>query len=148
MPSATTTDNLYKKYMYWILHGVRTYTPTASVWVGLFVTAPTTAGGGVEVVDNATTKYKRVEVPCTTEYWSNAQNQNLEINNLKEITFPVPGDSWGTINAAVIFDSATGNVVDNGLWIGIIVTPKPVSAGDGAPRILAGQLKISRASCP
>lgn len=144
MASATTSNYLYTAYMNFILRG-GSFTPPASVYVALFTSAPSIVGtGGTEVASNATTKYARVEVRSVSSNWTAPSGSNLEISNVNEITFAVPGDTWGTIVAAGLYDAATGG---NLLWVGNIGTSKPVQNGDGAPRILANQLKISRAVC-
>ena len=146
MASATTSDWLYKKYMNFILRS-GAYTPDTKVYIALFTKEPNTAGlGGTEVEINASTKYARVEVTNGAGAWTDPDSggATLEISNVAEITFPVPGTSWGTIVAAGIYNQATGGDL---MWIGKIGTSKPVQAGDGGPRILPNQLKISRAQC-
>lgn len=160
--SATTTDWLYKKYMYFILRG-KAWTPTPNVKIALYTTTPgpEAANPGVEVIENDNTKYKRVTLPANEATWSAAAAGSMEISNLVEIVFPVPGtQSWGTITGCGILaseytsgGSAAGDPgnssdkVDVLMWVGRIATPKAVQSGDGAPRILIGQLKITRANC-
>lgn len=160
--SATTTDWLYKKYMYYILRG-KAWTPTPQVKIALYTTTPGSGIGdtGTEVIENDNTKYKRVTLPANDSTWSAATDGTMEISNLVEIVFPVPGtQSWGTITGCGILASEytsggtgsgdpgnSGDKVDVLMWVGRIATPKSVQSGDGAPRILVGQLKITRASC-
>lgn len=160
--SATTTDWLYKKYMYFILRG-KAWTPTPNVKIALYTTTPgpEAANPGVEVIENDNTKYKRVTLPANEATWSAAAAGSMEISNLVEIVFPVPGtQSWGTITGCGILASEytsggsaagdpgnSGDTVDVLMWVGRIATPKAVQSGDGAPRILIGQLKITRANC-
>lgn len=160
--SATTTDWLYKKYMYFILRG-KAWTPTPNVKIALYTTTPgpEAANPGVEVIENDNTKYKRVTLPANEATWSAAAAGSMEISNLVEIVFPVPGtQSWGTITGCGILASEytsggsaagdpgnSGDKVDVLMWVGRIATPKAVQSGDGAPRILIGQLKITRANC-
>lgn len=162
--SATTTDWLYKKYMYYILRG-KDWKPTPQVKIALYTTTPGPGSGpgdqGVEVVSDDNTKYKRVTLPANEATWSAAADTTMEISNLVEILFPVPGSqSWGTITGCGILASEytsagstegdpgnAGDKVDVLMWVGRIATPKAVQSGDGAPRILIGQLKITRASC-
>lgn len=144
MASATTSNWLYTQYMNFILRG-GSFTPPQRVYIALFTREPESTGlGGTEVEINASTKYQRVEVACTESAWTAPSGVNLEISNVREITFPVPGTTWGTVTAAGIYNDATGGQL---LWVGKIGTSKPVQAGDGAPRILPNQLKISRAVC-
>lgn len=146
MASATTSDWLYTQYMNLILRG-GSWTPISKVYIALYTKEPLSNGtGGTEVVADANTKYSRVEYPATAAAWTDPTLSlaNMEISNVNEITFPVPGTSWNTIVAAGIYDAATGG---NLMWVGKIGTSKPVQAGDGAPRILPNQLKITRATC-
>lgn len=161
--AATTTDWLYKKYMNYILRG-KPWTPTPNVKIALYTTTPgsgsTPGEAGVEVAANANTKYERVTLPANDATWS-AADSTMTISNLVEIVFPVPGtQSWGTITGCGILASEytsagsaegdpgnSGDKVDVLMWVGRIATPKAVQSGDGAPRILVGQLKITRANC-
>lgn len=146
MASATTSDWLYSRYMNFILRGGQ-FAEIKDVYVALFTKEPNTAGlGGTEVEINESTKYARVKITNGAGAWTDPASggATLEISNVAEITFPVPGTSWGTIVAAGIYDASTAG---NLMWIGKIGTSKPVQAGDGAPRILPNQLKISRAQC-
>lgn len=146
MASATTSNYLHTKIFDNILKG-ETWTPPTTLYLALFTNgSPNLDGtGGTEVTINGSTNYARVAIPQGAGEWSTPSGVNLEYSNLKELTFNVPGSaSWGTITSMCLFDAATGG---NLLWVGNIGTSKPVSAGDGAPRILPNQLKISRATC-
>lgn len=146
MASATTSNYLQQSILNMILRGTAWTAPT-TLYVALFTNgAPSLAGtGGTEVVENANTNYTRVAIPSSPTSWSTAAGVNQEYSNLQEIVFNVPGSqSWGTITSCGLYDAQNGG---NLLWVGTIATAKPVSSGDGAPRILVGQLKISRATC-
>lgn len=71
----------------------------ATVYIGLFTTAPTDAGGGTEVSGNA---YARRSIAFDAAV-------NGVTQNTSTISFPTatPGN-WGTIVAAGIFDALTG----------------------------------------
>lgn len=146
MASATTSDYLQQATLDRILKGVE-WTPPTTIYVALFTNgSPALNGtGGTEVAINSNTNYARVAIPQGASSWSTPSGVNMEYSNLQEITFNVPGStSWGTITSVGLYDAATGG---NLLWVGTIATSKPVSSGDGAPRILPSQLKISRAVC-
>lgn len=146
MASATTSNWLYTEYINWMFRdGTPAFKPTGNVYLGLFTNQADPAGGGTEVPINASTNYSRATVPLGASAWTAPSGSNLMISNVAEIVFPVPGvTSWGNIQSSVIFNAATGGQY---LYIGSIVTAKPVSSGDGAPRVLSGQLQISRATC-
>lgn len=146
MASATTSNYLQQAVLNNILRAEPWTAPT-TIYVALFTNgAPSLNGtGGTEVAENAQTNYTRVAIPAGPTSWSTASGVNQEYSNLIEIVYNVPGSqAWGTITSCGLYDAQTGG---NLLWVGTIGTAKPVSPGDGAPRILAGQLKISRATC-
>lgn len=68
----------------------------------------------------------------------------LEYSNNADIVFGVPSADWGTIYGVALFKAITGSDM---LYYAALSSTKVVNAGDGAPKILAGQLRISRASC-
>lgn len=68
----------------------------------------------------------------------------LEYSNNADIVFGVPSADWGTIYGVGLFKAITGTEM---LYYAALSSTKVVNAGDGAPKILAGQLRISRASC-
>ena len=76
--SATTTDWLYKKYMYYILRG-KAWTPTPQVKIALYTTTPGSGIGdtGVEVIENDNTKYKRVTLPANDQTSIEARAKSL-----------------------------------------------------------------------
>lgn len=142
MASATTSNYLAQKEMDFLLKGI-SWQPTASVWVALFTTVPQLNGtGGVEVSTSGT-GYGRVEV-LASNGWTGPSGTNMEYSNAADIVFGVPSANWGTITGIGIYDSETGG---NLLFTGYLTTSKAVTSGDGAPKILAGQYRISRATC-
>lgn len=147
MPSATTSDYLYDAQLKEILQ-TTAWTPPTVLYIALFTTAPALTGsGGSEVPANGNTNYARVSITSATSgAWSGPTGISRQFTNSADIVFNVPGvTSWGTITACGIYDAATAG---NLLWVGTIGTAKPVSSGDGSPRILQNQLVISRSSCP
>lgn len=142
MPSATTSDYLYDKQMNYLLKNIA-WTPPTSIWVALFTTVPALNGtGGVEVSTSGT-NYSRVEIPAGSG-WQGPSGTNREFSNSTDIVFQVPTANWGTIQGAGLYDAAVGG---NLLYVAYLTTPKVVNNGDGAPKILAGQLRITRAYC-
>lgn len=80
--------------------------PTVSI--GLYTTAPTDAGGGIEVSGN---NYARVTTAGSD--WNAASGAApCTVSNANAITFPVPSADWGTIVAFGAFDaSSAGNLL-------------------------------------
>jgi hypothetical protein len=140
MPSATTSDYLHHLQMERLFHGV-TWTILTNVYIALFTTNPDLDGtNGVEVL-TAGTNYGRQTVAVGSGTWDVS---TLEYSNADDITYGVPDATWGTVVGAGIYDAATtGNL----LYVAALTTPKVVNDGDGAPKILANQLRITRATC-
>lgn len=144
MPSSSATDYWHQKMMDFVLKG-QPLTPVATLWVGLYTTVPAlSASGGVEVSMSGT-GYGRVSIVSGTgSQWQGPTGSTKDYTNTVDLQFGIPTANWGNILGAGIFDAETGG---NLLYVGTLTTAKQVSNGDGAPRILAGQLKISRATC-
>lgn len=144
MASSTLSNATSQQYLDYLLKGVALPSLPASLWLALFTTTPNLNGtGGVEVSTSGT-GYARVELPRVSGTWTGPTGTNQEYNNTTELVFPVPTGNWGTIVSLGIYDaSSNGNLI----FISTIATSKQVSIGDGAPRVLASQLKILRAVC-
>jgi len=144
MPSSTTSNFYYQKSMDYLLKNTPVFTPPTSLWVSLFTSTPSLDGtGGVEV-STVGTNYARVQI-LASNGWQGPSGANLEYSNLQELVFGVPSANWGTIVGAGLHDAATAG---NLYYISFLTTSKTVSNGDGAPKILAGQMRILRAVCP
>lgn len=147
MPSATTSNYLHAKFMDTLLKGSAWSAPS-NLYVALFTTVPALDGTGGTEVSTSGTAYARVLAGPTdgigADCWTGPSGANQEYSNITELTFSVPTANWGTITGAGIFDASSGG---NLLYVATLATAKVVNNGDGAPRILANQLKISRATC-
>ena len=142
MPASTTSDYLHQAELNFLLKGTA-YTSPATTYIALFTTAPNLAGTGGTEVSTSGTGYARVAMPQGTATWT-GPTANV-YSNAQDVTFNVPTANWGTIVATGLYDSPTGG---NLLMVSPLSAPKTVSNGDGAPRILAGQFTIGRATCP
>jgi len=105
------------------------FTPPATVYVALYTTAPTDAGGGTEVSGGS---YARQAVTFSAA-------SDGSITNSADITFPQATADWGTIVAVGLFDASTAG---NLLWYGNLTTSKTVNSGD-IFKISAGNLTVS-----
>ena len=94
-------------------------------------------------MSTAGTNYGRVEILASSG-WTGPAGANKEYSNIADIAYLVPTANWGTVTGAGLFDASTGG---NLTYVATLTTPKTVNNGDGAPRMLAGQLRISRATC-
>jgi hypothetical protein len=142
MPSATTSNHLHDAQMNLLLKNTP-WTPPSSLWVALFTTVPALDGtGGVEVSTSGT-NYGRLQI-LASNGWQGPSGGNREFTNISDLTYNVPTANWGTIQGAGLFDQSTAG---NLFYVAYLTTSKTVNNGDGAPKILAGQLRISRAVC-
>lgn len=142
MASSTTSNYLFNAQIGNILKGTP-FTPPTQLYVALFTTVPQLSGsGGVEVTTSGTS-YQRVAVAQNTG-WQGPSGTNQEYSNTTDLVFSVPTGNWGTIVGCGLYDAVDGG---NLYWVGYMTTSKAVTSGDGAPKILAGALKISRAVC-
>lgn len=113
--------------------------------MALFTTVPALDGTGGTEVSTSGTNYGRVSIAHgISANWTGPSGTNLQYSNTNDIAFLVPSANWGTITGAGLYDASTAG---NLFYVATLTTPKVVNNGDGAPRILAGQLIISRAAC-
>ena len=143
MPSSSTSNFQHQTYLDFWLKGTA-WTPPSTFYVALFTTSPSLAGtGGVEVSSSGT-GYSRITISRAGGSWNGPSGTNQEYSNAADLTFGSPTGNWGTIVAAAIYDASSGG---NMLLLAPFTTAKTVNNGDAAPKILAGQLKIARATC-
>jgi len=77
----------------------------SNIYLGLFTSAPSDAGGGTEVSTTGT-GYGRIEI---TDKFDNASGTGGSLTTNGAITgFTANGANWGTINSIGIFDAITG----------------------------------------
>jgi hypothetical protein len=90
--------------------GGGTWTKPGTVYVALFTTAPTDAGGGTEVSGGS---YARVAVTNNATNFPNATGTSPTTKaNGTTITFPQASANWGTITSFGILDaSSAGNLL-------------------------------------
>lgn len=143
MPSATISDDLYVQQMNYLLHNTA-WTPPPQLYLALFTSVPRLDGTGGAEVSNSGSGYERI--PIAAGAWNGPTGVNLEYSNTNDIQFGTPTANWGTINGGALYDSQIGGT-NKLLYVCHLTTPKVVSLGDGAPKILAGQLRIVRATC-
>lgn len=109
------------------------YTAPSTIYVGLFTTAPTDAGGGTEVSGGS---YARTSASFTVSGTSPTTAANSAA-----VEFPTASASWGTVVAAALFDASTsGNMLS---WADLTEN-KAVGSGD-VFRFSAGNLSVTLA---
>ena len=107
----------------------QSYTPPSTIYIGLFTTAPTDAGGGTELSGGS---YARQIVTLSAA-------SGGATSNSADITFPTATADWGTIVAAGIFDASTaGNLL---AWNNLTQS-KTVNNGDTF-KIMSGSLTLT-----
>lgn len=136
------SDYLENKIIDWLLRG-QTFTPPATVYVGLLTVAPSDAGGGTEVTGGS---YTRVAVASSLANWAGTQSAGSTTassgtggttSNNAAVTFPAPTANWGTVVAFGVYDaSSAGNL----LFYASLTTSKTINNGDAAPSFAAGAL--------
>ena len=105
------------------------FTPPATIYVALYTTSPTDAGGGTEVSGGS---YARQSVTLSAA-------SSGATSNSADVTFPTATADWGPIVAVGILDASTsGNLL---AW-GALTVSKTVNNGDTF-KILAGDLDIT-----
>ncbi len=104
-------------------------TSPATVYVGLFTTAPTPSTSGTEVLGGS---YARQAVTCGAPALGVAQNS-------APVAFPTATLNWGTVVAVGIFDAVSGG---NLLYFGGLSSAKAIDNGD-TPSFAATALSIT-----
>jgi len=104
------------------------YTSPSSVFLGLFTTAPTDAGGGTELSGSG---YTRKVASFTTT--------GAAATNASAVEFPTATGDWGTIVAVGIFDAATSG---NFLGWSNLTSSRTIETGD-VFRFPAGDVDIT-----
>lgn len=119
-----------------------------TLYVALYTSNPTDAGGGTEVSGGS---YARAAIASSLANWAGTQGSGTTVasngatgqtSNNVAIQFPTPTADWGTITGFGVHDAASGgNLI---VW-GAFTGTKLVKAGDAAPAINATQLTIELA---
>jgi hypothetical protein len=105
------------------------YTPPSTVYLALFISAPSDAGGGTEVSGGS---YARQAVTLSAASGGASENS-------ADITFPQATADWGTITHVALMDALTGG---NMLMHTALDASKTVNNGDTF-KINAGDLDIT-----
>ena len=105
------------------------YSSPTTVYVGLFLVAPTEAGGGTEVTGSA---YARQSVTFTAPAPGSTENE-------ADVTFPIATGDWGTIVAFALFDAPTAG---NMLYFANLTASREILTSDQF-RFPSGQLQVT-----
>jgi hypothetical protein len=138
------TDYWENKIVDHMLRG-QTFTPPATLYIGLDTGACTEAGGGTEVTGGS---YARVAVAASLAAWAGTQSAGSTTassgtsgttSNNAAVTFPTPTANWGQVFSFRIWDAASSG---NALLCQTLTLPKTINNGDAAPSFAAGALTI------
>ena len=140
---SSLSNYLENKILDHLLRG-QTFTPPATVYIGLDTATSDDASGGTEVTGGS---YARVAVASSLANWNSSQGAagvassgaDGTTENAGAITFPAPTANWGVVTGFRIWDAATGG---NALIYQALTTPKTINSGDTAPSFGAGALSI------
>ncbi|MGB5925320.1 MAG: hypothetical protein WBH01_04420 [Dehalococcoidia bacterium] len=125
---AEFTDFMENKIIDHMLRA-QAYTPPSTVYVALFTSAPSDAGGGTEVSGGA---YARQAVTLDAAAGGASSNS-------ADITFPQATADWGTITHLALMDALTGG---NMLMHSPLDASKTVNNGDTF-KFNAGDLDVT-----
>lgn len=130
---AGKSDYLENKILNYIFNG-GAFAQPATVYIGLFTSAPTDAGGGTEVAGGS---YARKAIACNTTNFPTTTTGQIQLDTTQ--TFAQASAAWGTVDSFGIFDASSGG---NLLYWAPLNTPKTIASGDTVS-ISAGSLIIS-----
>lgn len=139
------TDYLENKIIDWLFRG-QSYSPPATIYVGLLTGACSDSSGGTEVSGGS---YARVGVSSSLANWAGTQSASStsassgtggQTSNNAAISFPSPTANWGTITHFALYDASTSG---NMLICKDLTASKTVNNGDAAPSFSAGALTVT-----
>ncbi len=116
--------------------GTGSFTMPTQVYLALFTSATSDAGGGTEVATAGGTLYARVAVDFS------AASGGLA-NPTGDVSFPEAGANWGTVTHAALTDDPDRGE-GNFLWHGPLAASKAIETGDTF-KIPAADLDVSLA---
>lgn len=128
---ASITNYLKNKLVDSVLRG-QAFTPPAQLYLALYSSATTDAGGGTELTGG---NYARVAIAGSLAAWAGTQGAGTTTastgtggasSNNAGVNFPTPTASWGTPTHWALLDAATAG---NMLLHNPITTPKAIASG-------------------
>lgn len=126
------TDYLEVEVLNHVFRGIA-YTSPTNLYVALFTDVPGDDGTGTEVSGGAYTR-QQVVLTAPTQVGGKAQTENNA-----ELEWPTATADWGTVQAAAIYDAATGG---NMLAKASLATARLITEND-ILRVPAGDLTVS-----
>lgn len=134
------SDYLESALVDWLVRG-QTFTPPATVYIGLATSTGSDAACGTEVTGGS---YARAAATSSLANWAGTQSAGSTVassgvsgttSNNGTITFPAPTANWGVVTEYCVFDAASAG---NLLWRTALTAPKTINSGDSAPSFAPG----------
>jgi hypothetical protein len=138
------TDFTENRIVDWLFRG-QTFTPPATIHVGLHTAACSDASAGTEVTGGS---YARVAVTSSLANWAGTQGAGTTVastgtggvtSNNAVLTFPAPTANWGVVTHFSLNDASTAG---NQILCQALTVSKTINNGDAAPSFAAGALTI------
>jgi hypothetical protein len=104
-----------------LMLGQTAYDMPDTLYVALFVSAPSDAGGGTEVSGGS---YARIAVTNDATNFPAASGGSK--SNATPITFAAATANWGTVTHMAIFDALSGG---NMLFVAALIAPQTINTG-------------------
>ena len=130
--AASMSDYLENKTIDYLFRG-ESFTPAATLYIGLTTTACSDAATGTEVTGGS---YARVAITSNLTNWSGTQSAGStlassgtagRISNNAAVTFTTPTAGWGTVGWVIIMDAATSG---NMYVCQALTSSKTINSGD------------------
>lgn len=131
------SDFLEKKILDYIF-GAVTYTPPATLYIGLSTT--TVADDGTGITEPIGNSYSRASVTNNTTNFPSATGTTATKTTGADIVFTTPTGSWGNITDFFVSDALMGG---NMLCHGTLGTPQTISSGNPV-KFSTGSLTITQ----
>lgn len=141
---ASMANPLENKVLDFMFRG-GTFVPSETIWVALFVTAPTDAIPGNEP---DAPSYHRASIPSTMLDWSGTDSPTSTapstgasgtIYNITEVAFPDPEEDWGMVTHIGLFDAELGGMY---LFWAPLAIPRNFVPGDVNIKFKAAELSV------
>lgn len=136
------TNYTENKVIDWLFRG-QTFTPPATIYVGLLTAACSDSSAGTEVTGGS---YARVAVVGSLANWAGTQSAGSTIassgtggttSNNVAIAFPTPSANWGVVTHFALWDASSAG---NQIICKSLTASKSINLGDPAPQFAIGTL--------
>jgi hypothetical protein len=102
--ASMTSNYLADKVRDFLFRG-GSFAAPATLYLALYTTATTAAGGGTEATGGS---YARLAIPCNTSNWSAPSTTSGLTDNVLALAFAMATGSWGSITHFALRDASSG----------------------------------------